>query len=65
MTMRNLTDVMSHSGLAIYAEIALVLFALVFVAIVGRVLSPKHRDEFEAARRLPLEDGSVRPGDPS
>ena len=63
--MRNLTDVVSHSGLAIYAEIALILFALVFVAIVWRVLSPKRRDEFEAAGRLPLEDGNLRPGEPS
>ncbi len=63
--MRGLTDVVSHSGLAIYAEIALILFTLVFAAIVGRVLSPKHRDEFEAARRLPLEDGVRRPGEPS
>lgn len=63
--MRSLTDVVSHSGLAIYAEIALILFALVFAAIVVRVLSPKHRDEFEAARRLPLEDGAPGPGEPS
>ena len=63
--MRSLTDVVSHSGLAIYAEIALVLFSLVFTTILARVLSPKHRDEFEAARRLPLEDGAARPGEPS
>ena len=63
--MRSLTDVVSHSGVAIYAEVALILFALVFAAIVARVLSPGHRDEFEAARRLPLEDGVRGPGDPS
>ena len=61
-----LADVVSGSGLAVYAEIALLLFLAVFVAVVVRVFSPKRAADLEAARRLPLEDGdSTRPGEPS
>jgi len=64
--MRSLADVVSASGLAIYAEVALVLFTLVFVAIVWRVLGPGRARDFEAARLLPLEDGTApRSGEPS
>ncbi len=64
--MRSLADVVSASGLAVYAEVALVLFALVFVAIVWRVLRPGRAGDFEAARLLPLEEGGApAPGEPS
>ena len=49
------TDVMSHSGLSIYAVIALVLFILVFVAIVIRVFTARRAD-MERNARLPLDD---------
>lgn len=49
-----LSDVMSNAGLAGYAVVALVLFLVVFVAIVVRVFLSK--DEFAHASRMPLDD---------
>jgi|SoiMethySBSTD1v2_1073268.scaffolds.fasta_scaffold1744319_2 cbb3-type cytochrome oxidase subunit 3 len=55
--MKSISDVVSGAGLAGYAEIALLIFFLVFVAIGLRVLfSGKH--SFREASRLPLDDGS-------
>ena len=54
-----LSDVMSHAGLAGYAVVALVLFLVVFVAIVVRVTLSK--DEFTRASRLPLDDPQEKP----
>ena len=53
-----LSDVVSHAGLAIYAEIALVLFFLTFVVVLVRLLRPSRRADYDAAARLPLEDGT-------
>jgi cbb3-type cytochrome oxidase subunit 3 len=50
------TDVMSGSGLAIYAEIALVLFALAFFAIVVWTWLPRNRGPYDRASRMPLDD---------
>jgi cbb3-type cytochrome oxidase subunit 3 len=50
-----LSDVMSHAGLALYAEIAMVIFLIVFVAIVIRLFRSK-RSEMERHARMPLED---------
>jgi cbb3-type cytochrome oxidase subunit 3 len=52
----SLYDVMSHAGLAIYAEVALVLFFAVFVAIVVRTFLPSRRKELEDTARLVLDD---------
>ncbi len=46
---------MSNAGLAIYAEIALVIFVLVFIAVVARVLAPSRRRQWDEAGQLPLE----------
>ncbi len=51
-----LSDIMGNSGLALYAEIALVLFLVVFAAIVIRVFTAR-RSEMDRHARLPLEDG--------
>lgn len=51
-----LTDLMSHSGLAVFAEIALLLFLAVFLLLVVRLFAPGRRREMEAAGRLPLDD---------
>jgi cbb3-type cytochrome oxidase subunit 3 len=51
-----LTDVMSHAGLAIYAEVAMVLFLIAFGIIVVRTFWPSRRDEMDRASRLPLEE---------
>jgi cbb3-type cytochrome oxidase subunit 3 len=57
-----LSDVVSHAGLALYAEIALILFFGVFVAVLLRTWRPSDRDELEAQRMLPLEPET--PADP-
>jgi cbb3-type cytochrome oxidase subunit 3 len=50
-----LSDVMSHSGLAGYAEVALVLFLIAFAGIVIRTFARGRREEMDHASRLPLE----------
>jgi cbb3-type cytochrome oxidase subunit 3 len=52
--MKSIADVVSASGLAFYAEVALAIFFLVFIAIGLRLLG--HRDQWEHAAHLPLED---------
>ncbi len=56
-----LSDIMSNAGLAIYAEIALVIFMMVFIGVVARVLAPSRRRHWEETGRLPLNDG-LQPG---
>jgi cbb3-type cytochrome oxidase subunit 3 len=46
---------MGRAGLSIYAEIALVLFLLVFVAVVIRIFTARRAD-MERRARMPLED---------
>ena len=52
----SMTDVMSGSGLAIFAEVALVIFFLVFLGVVVRTFLPGQRRSQEQASRLPLDD---------
>ena len=60
--MKSIADVVSGAGLAGYAEIALLIFFLVFVAVGLRVLvSAKH--SFRDAALLPLDDGSPASAD--
>lgn len=58
-----LSDVMSHAGLAIYAEIAMIIFLLVFVAIVIRLFTSK-RSDMERHGRMPLDDSEPAPKEP-
>lgn len=51
-----LSDIMGNSGLALFAEIALILFVVVFVAIVIRIFTAR-RSDMDRNARLPLEDG--------
>lgn len=51
-----LSEIMSHAGLAGYAEVALIIFFIVFVAVAFRVLSPARKAEYAAASRMPLDD---------
>jgi hypothetical protein len=58
-----LSDVMSATGLSIYAELALLLFVGVFLGVALDVFFSKERNE--RMRLLPLEDApprTVRPG---
>jgi cbb3-type cytochrome oxidase subunit 3 len=55
-----LSDIVSHAGLAGYAEAALILFMIAFVAIVLRIFWPSRQREMDAMSRLPFEDGESR-----
>lgn len=52
-----LSDVVSGAGLAIYAEIALVIFLVVFLIVGIRALVSRNA-EFEHASQLPFDDGT-------
>jgi len=54
-----LSDIMSHAGLSMYAEIALVLFLGVFIAITIRTFAPSNRRALHEASLLPLDDGTI------
>ncbi len=58
-----LTDIMSGSGLAFYAEVALIVFFVVFLAVVGWIFLPSRKRELDRASRIPLEEGD--PSQPS
>ena len=51
-----LSDIVGNSGLSAYAEIAMILFMLAFVAIVIRLFWPSRRKQLEEQRYLPLAD---------
>lgn len=51
-----LSDVMSSMGLAVYAEVALVIFFAVFVGVLLHVYRRDLRPEYERARMMPLDD---------
>ena len=54
-----LSDIMSHAGLSIYAEIALVLFLGVSIVITIRTFAPSNRRALQEASMLPLDDGTL------
>jgi cbb3-type cytochrome oxidase subunit 3 len=63
-----LSDVVAHSGLALYAEVALVLFLIAFVGVLVWTLWPSRRKALESHRAMPLDrDDPIDPesGDPS
>ncbi|MFU8807283.1 MAG: hypothetical protein ACNA8W_25970 [Bradymonadaceae bacterium] len=49
-------DVMEHAGLAIFAEVALIIFVVVFILIAVRAIFMR-REESRYLAHLPLEDG--------
>lgn len=55
-----LSDVMSAANLAIYAEVGLVLFLLVFFGVIVRVLWPR-AGAYEEERMIPLRDEPTSP----
>ncbi len=57
-----LSDVVGNSGLAFYAEVALILFVLAFVVIVVRLFVGR-RAAMEDLGRLPLDDAPARSGE--
>jgi hypothetical protein len=55
-----LSDIMSHAGLSVYAQVALVLFVLAFLAAALRLLAPSQQAALRATARLPLDDPNDR-----
>jgi cbb3-type cytochrome oxidase subunit 3 len=51
----SLSDIMSNAGFTLYAEVALVIFFLVFVGILAYVLL-RRKGAWEHERHLPLDD---------
>lgn len=49
-----LTDIMSNARLEIFAEIGLVMFALIFAGVLIYTFSRRNKASFERARQLPL-----------
>ena len=58
--MKSLSDIVGASGLHGYAEVALIIFFVVFVAVVVRVMSTRRQD-LDRAARLPLDDDDAMP----
>ena len=56
-----LSDVMSAMQLSAYAEVALVLFLLAFVAIAVHVIRAPGAEAWESARHLPLDPNEDEP----
>lgn len=56
-----LTDVMSASGLSMYAIVALLLFVAAFVMVVAMILAPGSSERMRAAAQLPLDDDTRPP----
>jgi hypothetical protein len=52
-----LSDVVGHSGLAFYAEVALVLFFVAFVVIAVRLMIRRDHPHLRRMSRMPLDDG--------
>ena len=59
--MKSIADVVENSGLAGYAEVALLLFFVIFLVVSLRALGT-NRAAIDHAANLPLEDDSL-PGD--
>jgi cbb3-type cytochrome oxidase subunit 3 len=51
-----LSDIMGNANLSVYAEVALVIFLIVFLALSVRLFLPGQDAELREAARLPLDD---------
>ncbi len=51
-----LSDIMGNANLSFYAEVAMVIFLIVFLTVAVRLFLPSRQKELEEASRLPLED---------
>jgi cbb3-type cytochrome oxidase subunit 3 len=54
-----LSEIMSHAGLSRYAEVALILFLVAFVAVVIAIFRPGAKRAMDEASRLPFDDDSA------
>ena len=53
-----LSEIMGKLSLASWPQLALIIFFVVFVAVVARVYSKRRKKEYEDASMLPLHDGT-------
>ena len=51
-----LSELMSNMDLAVYPQIALVIFLAIFAGVTIRLCSKSSTKDYEEASRLPLED---------
>lgn len=51
-----LSDIMGNAGLSMYAQIALIMFLAVFIAVTIRTWAPSRKREMDEAAMLPLND---------
>lgn len=56
-----LTDIVSAMGLTFFPEVALVIFLVVFVAVVVRLYWKTRKSDFDAIAAIPLTDEVVTP----
>ena len=54
-----LSDIMGAANLSFYAEVGLVLFMAVFVAVTVRVFWPGQAEQYEALGRIPLGETNL------
>lgn len=52
-----LSDIMSAAGLELYAEVALVIFLVVWLAATIRTFARGSSAQYDAAGRMPFDDG--------
>lgn len=55
----SLTDLMSGADLAVYPQIALVLFLFAFAMTVGRIFGRQRPEEYERCARIVLDEGAA------
>lgn len=51
-----LSDIMGKANLASYAEVAVIIFFIVFVAVVFNTFRRSRKQELEEAAKIPLDD---------
>ncbi len=57
-----LRDIMSAAGLSLFAQVSLILFFVVFVALLFYLFATRGSPHWERARYLPLDDDHPQPG---
>lgn len=61
----SLSELMSSMHLAVYPQVALVIFLAVFAAVTWRIFTKRGREECRAMAMLPLREAETRPGPPA
>lgn len=52
----SLSDIMGHTNLSHWAQIALVMFLVIFAGVTVYVFARRNKPEWDRARSLPLDD---------